>query len=171
MELEHYMIAHLPNYGLHLTHIDSKIGAWKKNYATISLLKSRRGLGFQYSDGTILVDCPKAWDNLIKIDPNAKSMNYKKWPLFADWEEIFGKDRATREFGEGPEDVEEIERSEAQEGANNMSLGFPTVVVDEDYVTATRENQAAQEEPNVSTGATQSICSILGLTGEAFFVT
>lgn len=71
--------------------------------------------------------------------------------MFADWEEIFGKDRATGEFAEGPEDaVEEIERTEAQKVANNMSLGFFVFAVDEDDVPATREDQTAQEEPNVS---------------------
>ncbi|KAH0636006.1 hypothetical protein KY290_036406 [Solanum tuberosum] len=158
MELEHYMNARHPNYGLESQpHVDSKIRAWKKSYATISLLKSRSGLGFQYSDRSILVDDPKAWDDLIKVDPNAKSMNLKKCPLFADWEEIFSKDRATGEFAEGPEDiVEEIERIEAQEITNGTFVGFPIVVVEVDDVSGTREDQAAEEEPNVSTGATQS---------------
>ncbi|XP_049399186.1 uncharacterized protein LOC125863076 [Solanum stenotomum] len=158
MELEHYMNARHPNCGLKsLPHVDSKIRAWKKSYATISLLKSRSGLGFQYSDGSILVDDPKAWDDLIKVDPNAKSMNLKKWPLFADWEDIFGKYRATGEFAKGPEDVvQEIERIEALEITNGTSVGFPIDVVDIDDASGTREDQAAQEEPNVSTGATQS---------------
>ncbi|XP_049391889.1 uncharacterized protein LOC125856402 [Solanum stenotomum] len=78
MELEHYMNAHHPNCGLKsLPHVDSKIRAWKKSYATISLLKSRSGLGFQYSDRSILVDDRKSWDDLIKVDPNAKSINLK----------------------------------------------------------------------------------------------
>ncbi|KAG5590014.1 hypothetical protein H5410_040528 [Solanum commersonii] len=94
--------------------------------------------GFQYSDESILVDDPKAWDDLIK-------------------KEIFGKDRATGEFAEGPEDVvEEIERIEAQEINNGMSLGFPFVVIDVDDASGKSEDQATQEEPNVSTGATQS---------------
>ncbi|KAH0709753.1 hypothetical protein KY290_011160 [Solanum tuberosum] len=59
------------------------------------MLKSRSGLGFQYSDGTIIVDDPKFWDDFLKVDPNAKNMDIKKWPMFADWEEIFGRDRAT----------------------------------------------------------------------------
>ena len=37
-----------------------------------------------------------------------------------------------------------------------MSVRFPIDVVDKDDASGTRENQAAQEEPNVSTGATQS---------------
>ncbi|KAH0693488.1 hypothetical protein KY285_020585 [Solanum tuberosum] len=137
MELEHYMNARHPNCGLKsLPHVDSKIRAWKKSYATVSLLKSRSGLGFQYSDGSILVDDKKDWDDLIKVDPNAK---------------------ATGEFAEGPEDVvEEIERIEAQEITNDTSVGFPIDVVDVDDASGTRKDQAAQEEPNVSTGATQS---------------
>nr|XP_009593789.1 uncharacterized protein LOC104090408 [Nicotiana tomentosiformis] len=87
-------------------------------------------------------------------------MNSKKWPLFADWEEIFGKDRATGEFAEGPEDsVEEIERTETQETPNDMCLGFSLIVVDEDDdedAPATGGDQAAQEEPNIPTGAAQS---------------
>ncbi|KAH0667432.1 hypothetical protein KY285_028638 [Solanum tuberosum] len=68
---------------------------WKRCYVSIALLKTRSGLGFQYSDGTIVVDDPKHWIDFIKIDPQTKKMNTKKWPLFEDWEEIFGKDRAT----------------------------------------------------------------------------
>ncbi|KAH0766693.1 hypothetical protein KY285_002564 [Solanum tuberosum] len=134
MELEHYINARHSNCGLKsLPQVDSKIRAWKKSYATISLLKSRSGLGFQYSDGSILVDDPKAWDDLIKVDPYAKSMTFKKWPLFADWEEIFRKDGATKQSAEGPEvGVQEIERIEAQEVANNMCFEFPIIVVEED---------------------------------------
>ncbi|KAH0633005.1 hypothetical protein KY284_035791 [Solanum tuberosum] len=84
-------------------------------------------------------------ESLPHVDPNAKSMNLKKCPLFADWEEIFSKDRATGEFAE-----------EAQEITNGTSVGFPIVVVEVNDASGTREDQAAQEEPNVSTGATQS---------------
>ena len=50
-----------PNCGLKsLHHVNFKIRAWNKSYATISLLKSRSHLGFQYSDGRIIVDDPKA---------------------------------------------------------------------------------------------------------------
>ncbi|KAH0633713.1 hypothetical protein KY284_036499 [Solanum tuberosum] len=98
---------------------------WKRCYGSIALLKTRSGLGFQYSDGTIIVDDPKHWIDFIKIDPPAKKMNTKKWPLFKDWEEIFGKDRATGEFVEGPLDAtEEIQKSQAPQHSNDMSLGF-----------------------------------------------
>ncbi|KAH0743471.1 hypothetical protein KY290_031464 [Solanum tuberosum] len=52
-------------------------------------------------------------------------MNTKKWPLFKEWEEIFGKDRAIGEFAEGPLDAtEEIQKSQAPQHSNDMSLGF-----------------------------------------------
>ncbi|KAG5611548.1 hypothetical protein H5410_022829 [Solanum commersonii] len=92
-----------PNYGLKsLPHVDSKIRAWKKSYATISLLK---------------IDDRKSWDDLIKVDPNAKSINLKN-----DHYLLTGKRYLAR-----------IELRES-----------------------TRKEQAAQEEPSVSTGATQS---------------
>lgn len=57
-----------PNYGLKsLPRIDSIILARKKSYATTSLLNSRSGLGFKYSDRSILVDDPKARDDLIRF--------------------------------------------------------------------------------------------------------
>ncbi|KAH0636944.1 hypothetical protein KY289_036859 [Solanum tuberosum] len=124
---------------------------------TPSLVKSRSGLGFRYSDGTILVEDPKAWDDFIKVDPYAKSMTFRKWPLFVDWEEIFRKDGATEQSAKGPEvGVQEIERIEAQEVANDMSFEFPIIVVDEDDAPAKKEDQIAQGEPSVSVGATQS---------------
>ncbi|KAG5625147.1 hypothetical protein H5410_010365 [Solanum commersonii] len=74
----------------------------------IALLKTRSDLGFQYSDGTLIVDDPKHWIDFIK-----------------DWEEIFGKDRATGEFAEGLLDAtEEIQKSQAPQHSNDMSLGF-----------------------------------------------
>uniref|UniRef100_M1DAZ1 RNase H family protein n=1 Tax=Solanum tuberosum TaxID=4113 RepID=M1DAZ1_SOLTU len=61
-ELECYLCEHHPNSGLKgEPHVLSKIRYWKKCYASIAMLKSRSGLGFQYSDGAIIVDDPKFW--------------------------------------------------------------------------------------------------------------
>ncbi|KAG5576636.1 hypothetical protein H5410_056770 [Solanum commersonii] len=50
--------------------------------------------------------------NVMRVDPNAKNMDTKKWPMLMDWEEFFWRDRATGEFAKGPLDaVEEIQRS------------------------------------------------------------
>ncbi|XP_075094813.1 uncharacterized protein LOC107830513 [Nicotiana tabacum] len=69
----------------------------------------------------------------FKMDPKAKSMKTKKWPMFEDWEEIFGKDRATGEFAEGLLNAtEDILRSQASGLSNDMSLGWPIVVDEEE---------------------------------------
>ncbi|KAF3668474.1 Glutamyl-tRNA(Gln) amidotransferase subunit B, chloroplastic/mitochondrial [Capsicum annuum] len=68
-----------------------------------------------------------------RAEPKAKNMNTKKWPMFEDWEEIFGKDRATGEFAEAPLDaIEEIQKSQTPQLCNNMSLGFLIDVDDEE---------------------------------------
>ncbi|KAK4722186.1 hypothetical protein R3W88_012419 [Solanum pinnatisectum] len=103
MELEHYLRERHPESGLKgEPHVDSKLKFWKRSYASLSLLKGRSGLGFQYSDRTIIIDDPKEWDKFLKDEPGASNMNTKKWPLFADWEEIFGKDRTTWRTCRGP---------------------------------------------------------------------
>lgn len=147
MELEHYLRECHPDSGLKgEPHINSKLKAWKKSYASISLLKSQSGLRFQYSDGTILVDDPNEWEKFVKDDSGARNMNTKKWPMFANWEEIFGKDRATGEYAEGPLDVvEDIVKNQTSGVSSDMSLEF-LIDVDEDEC----ENEASHG-PNAPT--------------------
>ncbi|KAM3303585.1 hypothetical protein P3S67_014615 [Capsicum chacoense] len=119
------------------------------------MLKSQSGLGFHYTDGAIIVDDPKFWDDFLKIDPNAKNMNTKKWPMFEDWEEIFGKDRATGEFAEGPLDAaEEIQRNQCPQLFNVMTLGFPLDVDGDEEDDASHKPNAATREPENVTGPT-----------------
>ncbi|XP_016487847.1 uncharacterized protein LOC107807907 [Nicotiana tabacum] len=67
--------------------------------------------------------------------------------MFEDWEEIFGKDRAMREFAEGPLDAaEDILRSQASGFSNDISLGWPIDVDEEE------EEYDAGDGPNIATG-------------------
>ncbi|XP_069153267.1 uncharacterized protein [Solanum lycopersicum] len=164
MELERYIHKHHPRSGLKgEPHIKNKIRYWKRCYGSITLLKTRSGLGFQYSDGTIIVDDPKHWIDFIKIDPQAGKMNAKKWPMFEDWEEIFGKDRATGEFAEAPLDAtEEIQKSQAPQHSNDMSLGFPIDVdLDDDE----------EEEENVYHSSKVGTEEAENATGQGEFAT
>lgn len=68
-------------------------------------------------------------------------MNSKKGHLVVDRAEILDKERATGEFIEGPEDVEKNEKNRAQEVPNDLSLGFPIILVDEDDYPAMGEDQ------------------------------
>ncbi|XP_015166373.1 uncharacterized protein [Solanum tuberosum] len=155
MELEDYLHEHHPESGLKgEPHVNSKLKFWKRCYASLSLLKGRSGLGFQYSDGTIIIDDPKEWDKFLKDDPGASNMNTKKWPLFADWEEIFGKDRATGEHAEGPLDaVEDILKSQTSRLSTDMSLGFLINVDDDEYEDEASHgpNAPAEEAENTDT--------------------
>ncbi|XP_049343051.1 uncharacterized protein LOC125831096 [Solanum verrucosum] len=156
MELEHYLREHHPESGLKgEPHVNSKLKFWKRSYASLSLLKGRSGLGFQYSDGTIIIDDPKEWDKFLKDEPGASNMNSKKWPLFADWEEIFGKDRATGEHAEGPLDaVEDILKSRTSGLSTDMSLGFLINVDDDEYEDESSHgpNAPTEEAENTDTG-------------------
>ncbi|KAK6780998.1 hypothetical protein RDI58_023182 [Solanum bulbocastanum] len=68
MELEHYLRERHPESGLKgEPHVNSKLKFWKRSYASLSLLKGRSGLGFQYSDGTIIIDDPKECDKFLKV--------------------------------------------------------------------------------------------------------
>ncbi|KAL1567524.1 hypothetical protein AAHA92_02995 [Salvia divinorum] len=35
------------------------------------------------------------WEQIVKVDSNARYMRFKVWPMFDEWKDIFGKDQAT----------------------------------------------------------------------------
>ncbi|CAA0805971.1 Unknown protein [Striga hermonthica] len=78
-------------------HITSKISVWKKNYGSLSEMLSTSGFGWSETGNFITVREEQIWKDYVKAHPKVKSMRYKPWPLFPDWLEIFGKDRATGE--------------------------------------------------------------------------
>ncbi|KAK6773506.1 hypothetical protein RDI58_028744 [Solanum bulbocastanum] len=88
-------------------------------------------------------------------EPGASNMNTKKWPLFADWEEIFGKDKATGEYAEGPLDaVEDILKSRTLGLSTDMILGFLINVDDDEYEDESSHgpNAPTEEAENTDTG-------------------
>ncbi|KAG8379082.1 hypothetical protein BUALT_Bualt07G0051200 [Buddleja alternifolia] len=91
------MIRAFPNTNLRaMPHINSRIHVFKKNYASLSSMLLSSGVGFNHT--TNMIDThDEAWENYVKTDSNARLMQYRCWPLFKDWIEAFGKDRATGE--------------------------------------------------------------------------
>ncbi|PHU13660.1 ABC transporter B family member 11 [Capsicum chinense] len=128
-ELEYYLRERHLDSGLKgELHINSKLKAWKRSHAHISLLKGR-------SD-----------------EPKARNMNTKKRPIFADWEEIFGKDRATGEHAEGPLDVvEDILKNQTSELSIDMTLGFPINIDEDEDEGSHGPNIATEESKNAYT--------------------
>ncbi|XP_009612019.1 uncharacterized protein [Nicotiana tomentosiformis] len=79
--------------------------------------------------------------------------------MFEDWEEIFGKDRATGEFAEGLlNTVEDILRSQASGLSNDMSIGWP-IDVDEE------EDDDVGDGPNIATGEAENAYAGPSFTG------
>ncbi|KAG8377842.1 hypothetical protein BUALT_Bualt08G0075600 [Buddleja alternifolia] len=106
--LEQAMIQAFPGINIRAEpHINSPITVWRKNYGTISTMQSRSGFGWNDVTNMIIVDSEEACNNFVKTDSNARNMRYKTRPLYKDWVEIFGKDRAMGECAEGFQDVEE----------------------------------------------------------------
>ncbi|XP_057777266.1 uncharacterized protein LOC130995830 [Salvia miltiorrhiza] len=87
-----------------MPHINSKLSAWKKSYNSLLLALDVSGVGFN-AKGTFMLDCDNdQWEMIVKKDSNARLMRFKSWPMFEDWKEVFGKDRAN---GSNAEDVME----------------------------------------------------------------
>ncbi|KAL0433156.1 UNVERIFIED_CONTAM: hypothetical protein Slati_2649900 [Sesamum latifolium] len=80
-------------------HISSKIHVLKRTYACISDMLAKSGFGWNEAMQMIAVS-DEVFDNYAKIDPFAKTLRFKSFPYYPSWSEIFGKDRATREYAE-----------------------------------------------------------------------
>ncbi|KAL0328121.1 UNVERIFIED_CONTAM: hypothetical protein Scaly_2244700 [Sesamum calycinum] len=117
--LEQLLNKACPNSGLKAEpHISSKIHVWKKTYGCINDMMGRSGFGWCQTTNTIDVK-DDIFDNFVKIDSFAKTLRYKSFPYYAQWCEVFGKDRATGERGfdpilapRNPSNTAETERSE-----------------------------------------------------------
>ncbi|KAL8520692.1 hypothetical protein ACS0TY_011296 [Phlomoides rotata] len=94
-KLEMGMVSKLPGTDIRVVpHITSRITIWKKFHGPLqTMLGGNSGIGFNTVTG--MIDCHNdAWALIVKADPNATNMRYKSWPLYEDWKEIFGMERA-----------------------------------------------------------------------------
>ncbi|PIN23479.1 hypothetical protein CDL12_03796 [Handroanthus impetiginosus] len=104
----------------------SNIYVWKKNHASLVSMISRSGFGWNESTNIIIVE-DSIWDNYVKVDPNARTMRYKSFPLYPSWYKIFGKDRATGEHIEDCNDAaDELQKNNNTEADEYMPRGFDT---------------------------------------------
>ncbi|KAL0285848.1 UNVERIFIED_CONTAM: hypothetical protein Sangu_2762300 [Sesamum angustifolium] len=82
-------------------HISSKIHEWKKTYGCINDMMGRSGFGCNATTQSIDVK-DYVFNNFAKIDPFAKTLRYKSFSYYAQWCEVFGKDRAMGDRGLDP---------------------------------------------------------------------
>ncbi|KAG6384851.1 hypothetical protein SASPL_113449 [Salvia splendens] len=101
-KIEEWLKNEFPTTDLKATpHIQSKITTWKRNYYSLSKILDRSGVGFNVHND-FKIDCSDdQWDQIVRQDPNARTMRHKAWPLWDDWKMIFGNDRATGGTAEG----------------------------------------------------------------------
>ncbi|KAL0303182.1 UNVERIFIED_CONTAM: hypothetical protein Sradi_6186300 [Sesamum radiatum] len=100
--LEQLLNKACPNSGLKADpHISSKIHVWKKTYGCINDMMDRSGFGWNETTNSIDGQ-DEVFENFAKIDPFGKTLRYKSFPYYAQWCEVFGKDRATGERGVDP---------------------------------------------------------------------
>ncbi|KAL8492839.1 hypothetical protein ACS0TY_024148 [Phlomoides rotata] len=99
------MVRKLPGTDIRaVPHITSRITMWKKSHGSLqTMLAGNSGIGFNTATVDFVQD---------HADPNAINMRYKSWPLFEDWKEIFGMERAN---GAVAEDV--------MQAVNNLESG------------------------------------------------
>ncbi|KAL8470859.1 hypothetical protein ACS0TY_033435 [Phlomoides rotata] len=97
-ELEKGMRVLIPGTNLLATpHINSKIHQWKKDYGSLFDVLSKSGVGWNCTTHTLDVTDDGVWEAQQKADPHLKGMRFKSWPYFEQWQDIFGRDRATGE--------------------------------------------------------------------------
>ncbi|KAL8462207.1 hypothetical protein ACS0TY_033317 [Phlomoides rotata] len=83
----------------------------------LKLENNNSGIGFNATTG--LLQChDDYWDRIVKADPNATTMRYKTCPLYDNWNEMFGMDRAN---GRAAEDV--VDAANAIRSEDAPSLG------------------------------------------------
>ncbi|KAL8481502.1 hypothetical protein ACS0TY_027854 [Phlomoides rotata] len=118
-ELEKWMKKLLPGTDILATpHINSKIHVWKKEYAALSDLLTKSGIGWNSSTCQLDILDESVWDAQKKADSHVKTLRFKSWPYYEKWLDIFGKDRATGEQAADPIDLvnELLRGSDEQEG-------------------------------------------------------
>ncbi|KAG6418545.1 hypothetical protein SASPL_120749 [Salvia splendens] len=114
-----------PNSDIKATpHISSKLQQWKKNYSFLVNMLNRSGVGFNYK-GDHKIDCDNdQWEQIVRLDNNARYMRFKSWPLFDEWKEIFGKDRATGSSGRDLQELYHGVRSHLNVGNGSQEAEF-----------------------------------------------
>ncbi|KAG8368383.1 hypothetical protein BUALT_Bualt15G0039800 [Buddleja alternifolia] len=165
--LEKSMLQAIPGTDLRAEpHINSRIHVWKKNHSSIATMLTRSGFGWNDTSNTIIVDSDQVWDNFVKTDSNARTMRHKSWPLYKDWCEVFGKDRATGENAEAFEDVARELRNntkgkdngkEKEVRGNQVPNFNPTEDFDEAHSMSDCHGENSVSGKNKSTGKRKTI--------------
>ncbi|KAH7855297.1 hypothetical protein Vadar_023392 [Vaccinium darrowii] len=96
----------LPGTNIRATpNIESKVKNWKEKYGLLADMQRLSGFSWNHDTNAIIVDSPDVWEDYVKFHPIANGMNGKAFPMFQQWQVLFGKDRATGEMAEDPPEI------------------------------------------------------------------
>ncbi|GMP62051.1 hypothetical protein CsSME_00024301 [Camellia sinensis var. sinensis] len=122
MKLEEKLLEMLPGTNLRGTpHIESKIKIWKKHYNCVAGMLGTSGFGWNDTEKRIDVESDSVWEAYVRRESDAKNLRNKSFPYFDSWIHIFGKDRATGEFAEGPADAVDAINAEEELLFNSLA--------------------------------------------------
>ncbi|CAL5327460.1 unnamed protein product [Camellia sinensis] len=122
MKLEEKLLEMLPGTNLRGTpHIESKIKIWKKHYNCVAGMLGTSGFGWNDTEKRIDVESDSVWEAYVRRESDAKNLRNKSFPYFDSWIHIFGKDRATGEFAEGPADAVDAINAEEELLFNSLT--------------------------------------------------
>lgn len=105
-EVEKHIILAFPGTDLRSNpHIASKIKQWRKQYNMLVDILRQSGFAWDDTLKMVKIDSEQVWEEYVSSHGEAKGMLNKPFPYYEDWLFLFGKDRATGEFAEGPVDA------------------------------------------------------------------
>ncbi|XP_074343367.1 uncharacterized protein LOC141682573 [Apium graveolens] len=106
IELEKYMIKLIPCTDLReKPHIESKIKTWKKLRGSVFIALATSGIAWNDSNKMLSIDDEDVWTQMCKRDSELAKLRNKPVEWYDDWQNFFGKDRATGEHAEAPADI------------------------------------------------------------------
>ncbi|KAL8467613.1 hypothetical protein ACS0TY_031019 [Phlomoides rotata] len=176
-KLEAGMVRKLPGTDIRaVPHITSRITIWKKSHGSLqTMLAGNSGIGFNTATG--MIDCHNdSWALIVKADPNATNMRYKSWPLFEDWKEIFGMERANGAVAEDVmQAVNNLESGQTSQGGMQNETNVevnptnPDPAVDLDVTSeapavdrVSLSKVSGKKRPAGESSGSDKICNVLG---------
>ncbi|XP_028098688.1 uncharacterized protein LOC114298330 isoform X1 [Camellia sinensis] len=154
-ELEKRIVMAFPGSDLRACpHIESKIKIWRKHYGLLYEMTKLSGFGWNDTEKMVLVDSDEVWENFVRRQPSASSMQNKSFPYYEDWLVLFGKDRATGELAEDPADAVEaiaVEEAMGEKGDGSPAKQFNVA----DFECSMSTNGNASNSSTFSKGGTK----------------
>ncbi|GFS32663.1 hypothetical protein Acr_00g0023850 [Actinidia rufa] len=85
--------------------IESKVKGWKEKYGLLADMIRVSGFAWNHVRQCVDVDDTTVWEEYERTHKGVSGMNGKAFPMFEDWQTLFGHDRATGEMAEDAPEV------------------------------------------------------------------